>query len=101
MTAVAVSCYEVATDSRWTRSDRMNRSFVLLQPEGTSFCRLGPVFFKGWERGNRLQSGFSRLGQKTGPSRTFKHYSQVLVNIFDQVRQSQLLVNWNLQKKWQ
>ncbi|SRR6266702_3936212 len=77
MTAVAVSCYEVATDSRWTRSDRMNWSFVLLQPEGTSFCRLSPVFFKGWERRNWLQSSFSRLGQKTGPSRTFKHYFHI------------------------
>ncbi|SRR6266702_7186744 len=60
----------------------MNRSFVLLQPEGTGFCRLGPVFFKGWERGNRLQSGFSRLGQKTGPSRTFKHYVYSIVPRF-------------------
>src|SRR6266581_3988513 len=53
----------------------MNRSFVLLQPEGTSFYRLGPVLGKGWDRENRLQSGFSGLGQKTGPSRTCKHYN--------------------------
>src|SRR6266702_6515402 len=52
----------------------MNRSFVLLQPEGTGFYRLGPVLGKGWDRGNWLRSGFSGLGQKTRPSRTFKHY---------------------------
>src|SRR6266702_3789136 len=55
----------------------MNRSFVLLQPEGTGFYRLGPVLGKGWDRENRLRSGFSGLGQKTRPSRTCKHYSCV------------------------
>src|SRR6266702_5056381 len=52
----------------------MNWSFVHLQPQGTGFCRLSPVWGKRWDRGNRLQSGSSRLGQKTGLSQTFKHY---------------------------
>ena len=50
---------------------------------GTGFCRLSLAWGKGWGIENRLWSGSSGLGQKTGPSRTFKHYFFLSINAMD------------------
>ncbi len=71
--------------------------FVLLQLQRTSFCQFGPVWGKERDRGNRLQSGSSRLGQKTGPSWTFKHYSHVPAAAFTLLHTSSPLVPTPLQ----
>jgi len=52
---------------------------------GTGFCRLSLAWGKGWGIENRLWSGSSGLGQKTGPSRTFKHYFFLSINAMDSV----------------
>ncbi len=74
MKSVSVSYWEVMTGLGWASSNCMNWSFGTLQLEGTSCCRLGPVWGKVCDTENRFWSGSSRLRQKTGLSWTFKHY---------------------------